>query len=127
MKMALDTAGHVNLVRSYAPGRVRVRNREFTASVIVSAELIVEDWAPRSVDALRTGHLDALTHGSPEVVILGTGERQVFPEPAILSTLMDFGIGCEVMDNGAACRTYNVLLSEQRRVTLALLIDDRGT
>lgn len=124
MKMALDTAGHSNLVRSYAPGRVRVRDREFTASVIVSAARIVEDWMPRSVAELRAGHLDELTAGSPEVVIIGTGERQVFPEPATLTTLMDLGIGFEVMDNGAACRTYNVLLSEQRRVTLALLIDD---
>ena len=126
MKMALDTTRHANIVRSYAPGRVQVRDREFTASVIVSAEQIVEDWVPRSVDELRAGHLDLLTRGSPEVVILGTGDRQVFPEPATLTTLMDLGIGFEVMDNGAACRTYNVLLSEQRRVTLALLIDDTG-
>lgn len=123
MKMALDNASHANLVRSYAPGRVQVRDRAYTASVIVSAEQIVADWAPRSVDELHAGHLDALTDHSPEVVILGTGDRQVFPEPATLTTLMDLGIGFEVMDNRAACRTYNVLLSEHRRVALALLID----
>ena len=58
----------------------------------------------------------------PEVLILGTGERQVFPDPAIFCTLMDLGIGFEVMDNAAACRTYNILIAEERRAVLALML-----
>ena len=125
MKMALDGAPNANLVRSYEPGRVQVRDREYTNSTIISAASVVEDWPPRSVAELRAQHLLALTEGQPEVVILGTGDKQVFPEPSVFVTLIDLGIGCEVMDNSAACRTYNILMSEQRQVTLALLIDDR--
>lgn len=125
MKMALDGAPNANLVRSYEPGRVQVRDREYTTSTIISASRIVENWPPRTIAELRAKHLLALTEDRPEVVILGTGETQVFPEPAVFVTLIDLGIGCEVMDNSAACRTYNILMSEQRQVTLALLIDDR--
>lgn len=121
--MALDGAVGANLVRSYAPGRVRVRDREYTASVIISAAGIVDDWEPRSVAQLRARHFNLLNDNPPEVIILGTGERQIFPEPPALTTLIDLGVGCEVMDNSAACRTFNILLSEQRQVALALLID----
>ncbi len=125
MKMALDGAPNANLIRSYEPGRVQVRDREYTTSTIISATNIVENWPPNAVADLQAKHLLALTKERPEVVILGTGETQVFPEPAVFVTLMDLGIGCEVMDNSAACRTYNILMSEQRQVTLALLIDGR--
>ena len=124
MKMALDGAPNANLVRSYEPGRVQVRDREYTSSTIISATSIVENWPPRSVAELRAKHLLALTEDQPEVIILGTGENQIFPEPLVFVTLIDLGIGCEVMDNRAACRTFNILMSEQRQVTLALLIGD---
>ena len=58
----------------------------------------------------------------PEIVILGTGERQVFPEPSLFAAVAGRGVGLEVMDNGAACRTYNVLLAEGRRVALAIIL-----
>jgi len=122
MKMALDSASQVNVVRSYAPGRVTVRDREYTSSVIIWGNRIYEAWEAPGINRLRPSHLHPVTQDPPEVLILGTGERQVFPEPSTFTTLMDLGIGFEVMDNAAACRTYNILLAEQRQVALALLI-----
>jgi uncharacterized protein len=123
MKMSLDSAAGVNVIRSYTTGCVSTSRGDYRCSVIVSASRIIADWTPTGVAGLRAKDLHPLLDEPPEVVILGTGERQVFPEPAVFSVLMDLGIGFEVMDNAAACRTYNILLAEQRRVTLALLMD----
>jgi uncharacterized protein len=122
MKMALDTASGVNVVRSYQPGRVTIRDQRFEISLIVFPDEIRLDWPPRGPGELAARHLKPVLERPPEVLILGTGDRQVFPEPATFVTLMDMGIGFEVMDNAAACRTYNILLSEGRRAALALLL-----
>jgi uncharacterized protein len=122
MKMALDSSINVNSIRSYATGRVTIRDREFEQSLIVWPTRIKEDWAPETVEQLRAGDLKPLLDDPPEVLILGTGDRQVFPPASTFATMMDMGIGFEVMDNAAACRTYNILLAEQRRVAVALLI-----
>ena len=122
MKMALDDSGALNVVRSYEPGRVQIRDAFYERSLIALPDSLFADWEPATADALRATHFTPLLDASVEVVILGTGERQVFPEPGVFMTLMDLGIGFEVMDNGAACRTYNILLGEGRRAALALII-----
>jgi uncharacterized protein len=124
MKMTLDDMAGAYLVRGYTPGCVSVGSGEYRGSVIITAGRIIADWPPVAIDRLRAKDLKPLLDDPPEVVILGTGERQVFPDPSVFAILMDFGIGFEVMDNAAACRTYNILLAEQRRVALALLIDN---
>ena len=121
MKMALDNTSGVNVVSRYQPGQVQVRERIFSTSLIIFPEHIEADWTPRAADNLRTRDFQAIVERTPEVLILGTGETQVFPEPTVFMTLMDLGIGFEVMDNAAACRTYNILLSEDRRAALALI------
>lgn len=122
MKMALDTASGVNVVRSYEPGAVEIGNRRFTASLLVLPDLIHTDWPPTAASELQPRHFRALLDNSPEVLILGTGDTQDFPEPSVFVTLMDMAIGFEVMNNAAACRTYNILLSEGRRAALALML-----
>jgi uncharacterized protein len=122
MKLALDGAPGVNIIKSYEPGLVRIRNRQFDCSLIVLRDHLIEDWQPRDVAQLRTSHFAPLLAHQPEVLILGTGENQVYPEPASFVTLMDLGIGFEVMGNAAACRTYNILLSEDRRAALTLIM-----
>ncbi len=121
MKMALDNAPGANRVTHYEHGRVSLGERRFDASLIVMPQTIVTDWPASHASALRASDFAPIVEQAPEVLILGTGDTQVFPEPAVFSTLMDRGIGCEVMDNAAACRTYNILLTEDRRVALALL------
>ena len=122
MKMALDGAVNVNSIRSYEPGRVSIRDQEFTRSLIIWPTRLHEHWDPPAIAELRARDLKPLLEDPPEVLILGTGERQVFPDPATFATMMDLGVGFEVMDNAAACRTYNILSSEDRNVAAALLI-----
>lgn len=122
MRLTDDRTGAALLVRSYGPGEVRVGDQVLRRSCLISAERLIEDWRPQTVDELTEADLDAVFALQPEIVVLGTGERQRFPEPRLLAALLARGIGCEVMDTGAACRTYNVLVSEARRAVAALLL-----
>lgn len=122
MKFTLEKAGDLNVVTGRAPGEVRISERVFTRSVVVTGTEIIADWPVANATALDTSHLDTLLAFAPDVVLLGTGERQVFPDPQLFAYLAGRGVGFEVMDNGAACRTYNVLLSEGRKVALALIL-----
>ena len=124
--MALDNASGVNTIRSYAPGRVQIREQHFTRSLIVLPKQLLTDWQPRSAHQLCAADLQPILEHQPEVVIIGTGETQEFPDPAVFTTLMDLRIGFEVMSNGAACRTYNILLAEDRRAALALILSDEA-
>lgn len=121
MKMALDNAGNVNLVSSYEPGRVRIREHSYSTSLIILRDRLITDWEPDRIETLRSSHFEAIVSYRPEVLILGTGEAQAFPDPALLTSLIDSGIGVEAMANAAACRTFNVLLAEDRRAALALM------
>ena len=122
MKMALDDSAGRYVVRSYRPGEVQIREQRFSRSLIVMPTLLLPDWTPAAAHELQREHLRPLLGHGPEVLILGTGERQVFPDPALFSELMARGIGFEVMDNAAACRTYNILVGEDRRAALALIM-----
>jgi uncharacterized protein len=122
MKMSLDRPGPVNVVTGYEPGRVRIGGRHFTSSIVVFADRVIDDWSPATVDQLGAVDLRPLLDRGIDVLILGTGERQVFPPPAIFADLIGQGIGFEVMANAAACRTYNILLAEERPAALALIL-----
>jgi uncharacterized protein len=122
MRLTDDRTGSVLLVRSYAPGEVRVGDTVLRRSCLISAERLVEDWRPQTLDELTEADLEPVLALQPEIVVLGCGPRQRFPEPRLLAAVMARGIGCEVMETGAACRTYNVLVSEARRAVAALLL-----
>lgn len=122
MKMALDSTGGVNVIKSYQPGQVQIRENHFTRSLIVLPDQLLTEWEPGTPGALRPVHLQPILDLCPEVVLVGTGETQVFPDPAVFAILMDTGIGFEIMDNAAACRTYNILVAEDRRAALALIL-----
>ena len=122
MKFALDNAIGVNTISGYEPGMVRIRDRAYSRSLIVLRDRVITDWTPGSAAGLQAQDLEPLLHHDPEIVILGTGETQRFPDPSVFAALMARGIGFEVMTNAAACRTYNVLLSESRRAALALIL-----
>jgi len=83
----------------------------------------VRAWPPARFDALTRAHFDSLLHDNPELVIFGSGARLRFPTPALLQTLIERRVGLETMDTAAACRTYNVLVSEGRSVIAALLLE----
>jgi uncharacterized protein len=122
MRFTLDRPATQYVVRSYAPGRLTIGEREFSRSVIVSAQALIEDWRPQTVAELAAADLEAALALRPEVLLLGSGARQVFPPAALLAELHARRIGFEVMDTGAACRTYNLLVAEGREVAAALII-----
>jgi uncharacterized protein len=111
-----------NLIRTYGPGQITIRSTTYRHSLIVSAQTLMTDWPPQALAELTTAHLDALLALKPEVILLGVGPILDFPPPALLAYVTSRGVGLEVMDTPAACRTYNVLLSEGRNVVIGLLL-----
>lgn len=126
MRFQLETGGQANLIRTYAPGRIDVNHETYTRSLIVLRSQVIPDWPPQDFADLGPSHFETLAALAPEIVVLGTGQRQQFPRADILAPLIKAGIGCEVMDSGAACRTYNILVSEGRNIAAALLMIDRA-
>jgi uncharacterized protein len=111
-----------NLFTGYGEGYVAVNGTRYTTSLVVSAGRIVADWPAPSIADLQADHLAAILELQPEVLLLGTGARFTFPPQALLAPLYRAGIGVEVMDTPAACRTYNILLGEGRNVVAALIL-----
>jgi uncharacterized protein len=122
MKLQLENPAGPNLVRSYSPGQLRIDERTYATSLIVTATAIIAPWQPTTAQALTAADLEPLLGLAPEVVLLGTGARQQFPDVQVLRILHEQRIGVEVMDTSAACRTYNVLVTEGRSVAAALIV-----
>jgi uncharacterized protein len=123
MKFTLESSSRVNLVRAYSRAELRIGEAHVHSSCIVSADRLITDWPPARLDALRPEHLQAIFDLEPEVVLLGTGERQRFPPAEIRAAFAARRVGMEVMDLGAACRTYNILVQEERHAVAALFLE----
>jgi uncharacterized protein len=121
MEFTRENAGDANAIVGCTDTEVRLRSRAIAGPVIVTRDAVLDDWRPPAIDALSIADFDALLAMKPEVVLLGTGARQRMPPPALYAEFAARGIGLEVMDNRAACRTYNVLLGELREVAVALI------
>ena len=94
-----------------------------TRSFIIAPKQLVEDWPPQHLQELSSQHLQVVLDLDPELVILGTGQLLEFPQPSLTESLLTRGIGIEIMNTAAACRTYNVLMHEGRHVVAALILD----
>jgi uncharacterized protein len=123
LKLHLTGPRNLNVFTAYGDRYVVVNGRRIDTSVIVLPDRIVEDWAATAFDALAAAHMVTLAGLECEVVLLGTGRLLRFPRPELLRPLVQAGVGIEVMDVQAACRTYNILASESRKVAAALLFD----
>lgn len=122
MQITRETATDANAIVSCLAGEIRLRNARYTSSLIVTRDAVVADWRHPPVAELAIGDFAALVELGPEIVLLGTGARQQLPPPALYAAFAAHGIGLEAMDNAAACRTYNLLLSEYRAVAVALML-----
>jgi len=109
-------------IRSFSPGELLVNDEVITGPVILTPEAIIVDWRPPSIDELSITDFGAALAIEPELILLGTGERQTFPPMTLATAIMRAGIGFETMGTAAACRTFNVLTSEGRRVAAALIV-----
>ena len=119
--MKLHAEGSAVRIASYGPGYFVVGDRTVRHSVILASDGAIEPWAPAVSADLDEDHLRALLLHRPEVVLLGTGARQTFPPARVLRPFAQSGLGLEVMDTPAACRTWNVLAAEGRKVVAGLL------
>ncbi|MEZ5584333.1 MAG: Mth938-like domain-containing protein [Candidatus Competibacteraceae bacterium] len=122
MRLNLDRDNSQNIIRAYAVGLITVNEQTIERSVIVTPTRLINDWPPQRFTELEAAHLAQLAVLKPEIVLLGTGARQQFPSPQVTHPLLSQGIGVEVMDTAAACRTYNIIMLEGRRVAAALLM-----
>lgn len=101
---------------------VTVIDKRLTRSVAVGAAGVIENFPASSVDTLDAAAIDTILKLQPEVVLLGSGARAVFPPQPVLAQFLKRGIGLETMDNAAAARTFNVLAGEGRRVVAVFLL-----
>ena len=122
MKFTLETTSRVNLIRGYSAQEIRIGEQRLQTSCIVSADNLITEWPPKTFAELAPEHLEAILALKPELVLLGTGATQRFPPAPIRSGFTAKGVGLEVMDLGAACRTFNILVQEERRVVAALFL-----
>ena len=123
MKLHQDPSQALNTVTGYGPGYVEVNKIRYEHSAIIAPEGDIQVWPVPRFDALEPSHFDRLRALDPEVVIFGSGDRLRFAHPRLTTSLTSVRIGVDAMDTQAACRTYNILMSEGRRVVLALLIE----
>lgn len=112
-----------NTISACAPGEITVNEAVIRSSVIVTPGQVIIDWLPKHFEDLTATHLARLEELAPEVIVIGTGNALHFPDPCVTASFLKQGIGVEIMDTNAACRTYNILLSEDRHVVAVLLID----
>lgn len=122
MQFNLDSHYGKYQINSYQPGSITINKEIYTNSIIITPEQLITDWPPQQFSALTEDHLKMIIHLNPQIVVLGTGEKQYFLAQQLMLPFLQRGIGIEVMNTHAACRTYNVLLSEGRKVVAALLL-----
>ncbi len=121
MKFTQQRQEGANFIRRYGADFIVVGEQEIRTSCIVGVNSLTP-WPPRSIEELGTEHLPVLFELAPEVVVLATGATQKFPRAALRAEFATRRIGLEVMEIGAASRTFNVLVSEERRVLAAVLL-----
>lgn len=122
MKLHLARNDGRNVVTGYGDRHILVNGRRFERSLVVLPDRLIEEWGPSGGQHLNAEAISRLTALGASIVLIGTGEKLDFPPPDILRPLIEAGIGFEVMDTPAACRTYNILMEEKREVAAALIL-----
>jgi uncharacterized protein len=125
MKLHASNTKQYQTVTGYFPGGVEINAQPFDHSLLVLPETEPRPWPVASFEQLTAEHFEQLLAEQPDVVILGTGERQRFVHPRLSAPLTSRQIGVECMDTNAACRTYNILMGEGRKALLALIIENK--
>ena len=126
MQLTLEQPDHAFVLRGADGHSALVNDRRLTRSFIVSPDALVEDWPAAAVGLLTPDMLQPLLALEPEVIIVGSGDRQAFAPAATQAACLQAGVGFEVMNNAAAARTFNVLAGEGRRVVAAFVLSAGG-
>lgn len=123
MKLHATSTQQYQTVTAYDETGVEINAVRFDYSLLVLPEVAPVPWPVSSFEQLSAESFEQIGATSPDVVILGSGNKQRFVHPSLLANLTARRIGVEAMDNQAACRTYNILMAEGRKVALALIIE----
>ena len=123
MKLHLSSTAGLNVFTAYGEGYVAVNHEKHSKNLIVLPKSIIPEWSTATVATLTSADMQVLLELGTEIVLLGTGNRLRFPQGALMRPFAPAGIGLEIMDIQAACRTYNILAAEGRQVAAALLFD----
>ncbi len=123
MRLNLEQSAGINIIHAVAADEIRVGERVLRKSVIIGTRDIIADWPVTSTHQLDEKSLESVLALEPDVVLLGTGRRLAFPSRQVYGAVLARNIGLEVMDTAAACRTFNILAGEGRRVAAALILD----
>ncbi|MCA1854869.1 Mth938-like domain-containing protein [Massilia oculi] len=123
MKLHSDNTQQYQTVTGYDASGVEINAQRYQYSLTVMPETPPRAWNVARFEDLSAAHFEEIAKDKPDVVVLGTGERQRFVHPKLVASLSAMHVGVDCMDSQAACRTYNVLMGEGRKVTLALIID----
>lgn len=123
MKLHLANTAGLNMFTAYGDDYVAVNHEKHLKNLILLPESIIHEWSTATVDTLAASDMQKLLELGTEIILLGTGKRLRFPAGPLMRPFAPAGIGLEIMDLQAACRTYNILAAEGRKVAAALLFD----
>ncbi|MGB8517911.1 MAG: Mth938-like domain-containing protein [Gallionella sp.] len=122
MKLHLANLGDTKMFTGHDADSVSVNRVRYDRNIVVNAHEVREDWSVKDFDALDENHFKYFLAFQPDVILIGTGKQQRFSHPKLYRALTDKGIGVEFMDTPAACRTYNILVAEDRNVVAAIML-----
>lgn len=125
MKLQPDAIANVNVITGYTESTVQIGTQPWSESLMLPWQGDVRPWGAAQFEKLSRAHFEAIAALEPELMLFGSGRRLRFAKPEWLGPLMSRRIGIETMDTAAACRTYNLLVAEGRRVVAALLVEAR--
>ena len=121
MKITRETPTAVT-VKSVAPGRIHIGDASYDRAIALTVDAVFESWPDKAVRDLDPSDFSELIELGPELIVLGTGESSIFPPRELVFAMARLGIGLEVMDTGAAARTFNVLAAEGREVAAVMYV-----
>ncbi len=121
MALIEDKISNRYSIQAYESDNITINGKEYRGNLILSTEKIISPWNVSSIDEIEANHLEEIFDLNPEVVLLGTGDKQIFPTVDVFGLFAQRGIGIEVMNTGALCRTFNILVAEDRNVVAAIL------
>jgi len=122
MKFAQDNLQDGYVITAYDGDAVSINGKTFSQSLIIANTQLNKNWGIVAIERLAPDHIDQVLSFNPELIVIGTGSKLIFPAVEVYSAIIERGIGIDFMDTHAACRTYNILMSEGRDVVAGLIL-----
>ena len=122
MKFAQDSQDEGYVITAYDKNSISINGKAFSKSLIVTTRQLQKNWDIAAIESLQANHINQVLSFNPELIIIGTGSSLIFPAVETYSAIIKLGIGVDFMDTRAACRTYNILMSEGRDVVAGLIL-----